>query len=109
MNVLEEQKNRSLQGNLMSIKTSKKCTGGHILKYFSATYKNTVLAQKDVFYSLIWQNILNLSEEDGEESHTAAIQGVSASVCSYGFIFFLVSLAYTVVNLKTSQICFYVS
>jgi len=55
VNALEEQNNRSLQGNLMSIKTSKskKCPGGHILKYFSATFKNTVLAQKDVFYSLI--------------------------------------------------------
>lgn len=47
MNVLEEQNNRSLQGNLMFIKTSKtkKCTGGHVLKYFSATLKNSTCTE----------------------------------------------------------------
>lgn len=47
-----------------------------------------------------------ISEEHDEETHTAAVKGVSACLCSYDLIFFLVSLVCTVVSLKTRCICF---
>lgn len=105
VNMLEEQNNRSLLDIYKICEVKKMYCLTYLKMLLSYFLKQSTCTEGWVLFTdLVKQTII--SEEYGEESHTAAVEGISAPLCSYDLIFFLLSLVYTVASLKTRCICF---